>query len=210
MKFYLALSVLFVLILVPCCSSSSTTPTPPVSTPPTITSFAVSPTSIVQGSVATLSWAVTNATSVQIDQGIGTVALSGSKSVDPNTTTTYTLTATNSAGSKTATAALNVIWNVAGNWAGTTHSSTNGTSQITFAVSQNGDSLSGTWTLTHGSYKIEGNFTGNISGNAMTATLTGSAGYQATANGTISNNGTQVDGTGTAPTGDYTFSITKQ
>jgi hypothetical protein len=209
MKKLLFISVLGILFLIPSCSSSSTTPTP-ASNPPTINSFAVSPTSIYQTEKATLSWSVSNATSVQIDQGIGAVALSGSKDVTPNSSTTYTLTATNSSGSKTATSVLSVKWYLQGNWTGT--SSYLGTSTTTFAVVQpmDTDSLSGTWTVTHGSYNNHGTFTGAISGNTMTATLTGSAGYHATANGAISNNGTKIDGTGTVGSTTYTFSIQKQ
>ena len=53
------------------------------------------------GGSSTLSWSVTGATSVTIDNGIGSVALTGTTVVSPTTDTTYTLTATNSAGSVT-------------------------------------------------------------------------------------------------------------
>jgi len=72
--------------------------------PPVINSFSAEPPEIAAGESSTLSWAVTGATSVTIDQGIGSVALSGSRAVTPGTTTIYTLTATNPAGSVTATA----------------------------------------------------------------------------------------------------------
>jgi hypothetical protein len=60
-------------------------------------------TTINLGASATLSWSVTGqisgaVTSVTINQGIGTVANSGSISVSPTTTTTYTLTATGPGG----------------------------------------------------------------------------------------------------------------
>jgi hypothetical protein len=45
-----------------------------------------------------LLWNVTGATAVQIDQGIGLVALAGTQSVLPAGTMTYTLMASNSAG----------------------------------------------------------------------------------------------------------------
>lgn len=48
---------------------------------------------------AELSWTVTNADSVSLDQGIGTVSLTGQQTVMPSVTTTYLLTATNSSGS---------------------------------------------------------------------------------------------------------------
>ena len=58
---------------------------------------------------ATLSWLVDGATSVAIDQGIGAVANpTGSTNVAPPTTRTYTLTATNAAGSVTAALTIGV------------------------------------------------------------------------------------------------------
>ena len=75
---------------------------------PTINSFNADPASITEGGNSTLSWAVPDATTVSINQGIGTVALSGSTSVSPTVTTTYILTATNSAGSTTASVTITV------------------------------------------------------------------------------------------------------
>jgi len=69
---------------------------------PFVISFSVSPRQIYAvslGSKATLSWSVTNDTSVQIDQGIGTVSASGTLTVTPTNATTWTLTASNAAGS---------------------------------------------------------------------------------------------------------------
>jgi Domain of unknown function (DUF4082)/PASTA domain len=74
---------------------------------PTAT-LTASPTSITSGAASTLTWSTTGATTVAIDQGIGTVAASGTRSVSPTATTTYTLTATNAAGSVTATASVTV------------------------------------------------------------------------------------------------------
>ena len=48
---------------------------------------------------AQLSWSVTNADTVTIDQGIGNAPLTGNQSVAPASTITYVLTATNSSGS---------------------------------------------------------------------------------------------------------------
>ena len=77
--------------------------------PPPIGTLSVSPTSITAGQSASLNWSSFNATSVSIDQGIGTVAASGTRSVNPTATTTYTLTTTNATGqSTTATATLTV------------------------------------------------------------------------------------------------------
>jgi len=75
---------------------------------PVIHSFTANVYNLDEGDTAILSWSVTNANTVTINQGIGNVSLSGSTSVTPTETTTYTLTATNSAGSSTATFTITV------------------------------------------------------------------------------------------------------
>ena len=77
-------------------------------TNPVINSFFASPSTIIAGDSATLSWTVTDADSVTIDYGIGTVTLTGITTVNPTTDTTYTLIATNSAGPVTATVTVTV------------------------------------------------------------------------------------------------------
>lgn len=66
---------------------------------PKIESFEAIPDSITSGENVTLSWNVSDAADVTIDPIIGSVNLSGSKIVNPTETTTYTLKATNIAGS---------------------------------------------------------------------------------------------------------------
>ncbi|MBN2371152.1 MAG: hypothetical protein JXO72_11770, partial [Vicinamibacteria bacterium] len=66
------------------------------------------PPAIDAGDSSTLSWEVTNAASVEIDQGIGDVSLSGTCSVRPANTTTYTLTAHGASGDSTATTRIQV------------------------------------------------------------------------------------------------------
>jgi hypothetical protein len=68
--------------------------------------FASNPSAINAGGPSNLQWNVTGATSVSIDQGIGAVSASGTKVVSPATSTTYTLTATNSAGTITRSAVV--------------------------------------------------------------------------------------------------------
>jgi hypothetical protein len=68
---------------------------------PSITAFTASPTAINLGQSTQLSWTVNGATSLSIDHGVGTVN-GTSTMVSPAATTTYTLTATNGAGSVTA------------------------------------------------------------------------------------------------------------
>jgi hypothetical protein len=75
---------------------------------PRVISFAANTNTIFLGGSATLSWTVTNASSVVIDNGIGPVAASGSLVVNPISTTTYTLTATNTNGVRTAEFTLTV------------------------------------------------------------------------------------------------------
>ncbi len=65
---------------------------------PAIT-FSASASSIIEGATSTLSWTATNAESVSINQGIGPVALSGTRDVSPSATTTYAITASNAYGS---------------------------------------------------------------------------------------------------------------
>lgn len=75
---------------------------------PTITSFTATPSSISSGNSSTLAWNTSGATSLSIDQGIGTVTGTTSKVVNPSSTTTYTLTATNSYGSVAKSATITV------------------------------------------------------------------------------------------------------
>ncbi len=74
---------------------------------PVVASFSANPTSISAGQASTLSWTVTGADSVVIS-GVGTVPLTGTASVSPTQTTTYTLTAKNANGSTNATATITV------------------------------------------------------------------------------------------------------
>ena len=77
-------------------------------TPPSIGSFSANPANIAAGGTSTLSWSVTGADSVTIDQGIGTVVATGTRAVSPTSNTTYTLTASNTAGNVTSTATVTV------------------------------------------------------------------------------------------------------
>jgi hypothetical protein len=75
---------------------------------PVINSFTVVPATINPGQSATLQWNVSGATTIVIDKGIGGVIPIGSRFVSPTTTTTYILTATNPAGSKSSSATVAV------------------------------------------------------------------------------------------------------
>jgi peptidoglycan-associated lipoprotein len=89
-------------ILLICCgekfmspSGSDIKPNPNVD-PPTIVYFTANPSTIKLGEKSTLSWEVTDATEVEIDQGVGNVSGTSSIEVSPLETTTYTLEARNS------------------------------------------------------------------------------------------------------------------
>ncbi|MBN1971798.1 MAG: DNRLRE domain-containing protein [Candidatus Delongbacteria bacterium] len=94
-------SFVIILLFVLLSACNGVTPQSPV-----INSFSVDSTTIDEGDSATLSWSVSDADTVTINQGIGSVALSGTTSVTPVSTTIYTLTATNSAGTSTATVTI--------------------------------------------------------------------------------------------------------
>jgi len=100
-KYFSLFFAMIVLVLVAGCSG----PTP---TTPIINSFLANPTSITVGDNSNLSWSVTDATTVVINQSIGSVASTGTTAVSPATSTTYTLTATNAAGSVTASVTVTV------------------------------------------------------------------------------------------------------
>jgi len=74
--------------------SESSLPPPPS----TCDSFTATPSSINLGDSSTLIWTTSNATSVDIDNGVISTDIDGSESVSPISTTIYTLTATNASG----------------------------------------------------------------------------------------------------------------
>ena len=81
---------------------------PATSSSMAISNFAVNPANITSGQSTTLSWTVTGAKTVTIDQGIGTVAASGTKTVSPLATMPYTLTASDGTNSSKATVNVTV------------------------------------------------------------------------------------------------------
>ncbi len=75
---------------------------------PEITSFTAEPRSIERGQAATLRWSVSNATDINIDNGVGAVQSSGSRQVYPSSGTTYTLVANGPGGSETRSVTVDV------------------------------------------------------------------------------------------------------
>ena len=64
--------------------------------------------SVEAGACTNLTWSTSNASSVSIDQGVGSVDERGSRQVCPSSTTTYTLTASGAGGSRTSSATVSV------------------------------------------------------------------------------------------------------
>src|SRR6266704_3217788 len=102
----LSVLVLFLLALVTL-NGCGVGPAAPFNPAPTVT-LAASPTSIASNGSATLTWSSTGATSLSIDNGVGTVAASGSVTVKPTATTTYTITVVGAGGTTKATAVVTV------------------------------------------------------------------------------------------------------
>ena len=71
-------------------------------------SFSAAPLEIENGEPATLTWSATNAEDASIDKGIGTVPLSGSKTVFPEADIAYKLTAVGPGGVSTQSATVRV------------------------------------------------------------------------------------------------------
>jgi outer membrane protein OmpA-like peptidoglycan-associated protein len=82
-------------------------PAAPRAAAPTV-SIAATPPSIEQGRCTTVQWTSANASTATIDQGLGSVALSGSREVCPPTTTRYAIVAAGPGGSQTAATTVTV------------------------------------------------------------------------------------------------------
>ena len=107
-KILILISLLLLLIfLIPGCVYIGTGP-PPTQPPPSqgtsfktepvIEAFMANPSVIGSDQTTTLSWIVTGANAVSIAPGIGQVGSTGTIQASPDISTSYTLTATNSAG----------------------------------------------------------------------------------------------------------------
>jgi outer membrane protein OmpA-like peptidoglycan-associated protein len=88
------------------CPRVEVTPLPPPAAP--TVSISADPATIEQGQCAMLVWSTTGASSATIDQGIGSVDLSGSRQVCPVSTTEYTITAMGEGGTRTTSTTVTV------------------------------------------------------------------------------------------------------
>lgn len=87
-------------------ANAATPSAPPAPSAPTA-SLTASPNMIQQGQSTTLSWQTTNSTETTI-AGMGTVSASGSQTITPSSSTTYTLEAKGPGGTKDASARVTV------------------------------------------------------------------------------------------------------
>ena len=87
-------------------AAQATPPPPPPPIAPTAT-LAANPATIQQGQTTVLTWKTDNATEATID-GLGTLPASGSRTVTPSASTTYTLVATGAGGRRDASARVTV------------------------------------------------------------------------------------------------------
>ncbi len=83
-------------------------PEAPAAAKPNIAYFTAEPSTVTVGQPSSLRWSVTDATSVNIDSGIGDVSPNGRRGVYPTATTTYHLVATGPGGTSAADATVTV------------------------------------------------------------------------------------------------------
>ena len=101
---------LFITLLLGACHKKSVPaqpPTPPPSPAQPTATLSVSPTNVQRGQAVQLIWSTQNASDVSIDT-LGTVATTGTRSLTPSDSTTYTLTAKGPGGTTRATARVTV------------------------------------------------------------------------------------------------------
>lgn len=97
-----------------CHNTIAPTPAAPVPAPavtqsrPIINYFKAEPSTVSGGQSSLLHWSVEHATSVEIDQGIGTVNANDRQPISPQHTTSYLLRASNAAGTAEGTVTVSV------------------------------------------------------------------------------------------------------
>ncbi|HWF09739.1 MAG TPA: OmpA family protein [Bryobacteraceae bacterium] len=121
-KLIFALTLATALLAASCGGKKNPLPPPPPTPPPAasnaggapapgrpvVAEFTIEPSTIERGQSAVMRWTVTGSSNVSINNGIGTVAPSGTRRMTPDATTTYTLTATGPLGDTMATATVTV------------------------------------------------------------------------------------------------------
>ena len=144
----------------------------PVNVAPAV-SMTANPTSILSGASSALTWSSTNATSCSLNQGIGGVATTGTRSVSPSGTTTYTVSCTGAGGTATASATITVL------------PLTTATLTRTPASIVSGSSATLTWSSTNANICVGNGFDtlGATSGTVSTGALSSTTNYSVTCSG---------------------------
>ena len=180
--------------------------------PPTGALSATPPSLAAGGGNVTLQWTSTGATSAAIDQGIGTVALSGSRNVQVSSTTIFHLTLANSAGSRIYADTVTVVAPVGA------PTGTFGADPIVFPLG--GGSVTLTWTSTDaasasidngvGSVPLSGSIARNVTGTTeFHLSLTNTSGTQIyTAIVTVAPSGSLVAAPASLPPGGGSVTLT--
>lgn len=79
-------------------------------TPPPLVNISANPPSIKAGESSVLTWTSTHADTCSIEPNIGSVALNGSRTVSPEESTTFTITASGAGGSTSANVTVTVLY----------------------------------------------------------------------------------------------------
>jgi peptidoglycan-associated lipoprotein len=117
MKFIGLLFVLTSMLTVAACKDKRPAPAPPAATvappatpppPAPVITLRAQPGTIERGGSTTLQWEARNASTVSITPGVGDVAATGNRSVNPTSSVTYTATAMGPGGSASDTARVTV------------------------------------------------------------------------------------------------------
>ena len=130
--------------------------------------LSISPTAIIRGGSATLSWSSSNGDSYSLTD-VGNPGSSGSATVSPNSTRTYTYTVTNEGGSRSQSRTLTVYIPPTLSLVASSNTITVGQS-VTLSWSINGDGNSVSWTKPVGNLPTNTNANSSINVSPTTTT----------------------------------------
>lgn len=161
---------------------------------PASAEFSASRTTIASGESVTLTWATISAPQVTIDQGIGAKNRTGSVTVSPSATRTYTLTATGPVGTVTKQVTVTVV------------PPPTATFTATPAIISTGESATLAWTTTNATTTSIDNGVGPVgSSGSTTVSPTSTTIYTLTASGVGGSAAKQVTVTVTPPKPQISF-----
>jgi hypothetical protein len=121
-------------------------------------SFSVSPSTIIEGQSATLTWSISNSTSRNLS-GVGSIAANSSLVVTPGSTTTYTINASYYSYNNTSTSRTVTVYQKPEIFASVSPTTINNGQSATLQWSTSGDASSMTISPFPGSTTLNGNLT---------------------------------------------------